>query len=209
VRANQALQTLERYRNRLDTVTASLSALEVEDLVTTRDVVSVLQRTEMVRRIADEISSDIVELGVDGRLVKLQLEELMGGVDDDRRMVILDYFHPDSGWHLEQAMSALASMNTEELLDLKAVGQTLHLPASVVDLEAGVQPRGYRLLSRIPRLPESVIERIVGRFGTLQKIMRATIDDLDDVTGVGKARARAIKEGLSRLAETSILDRYT
>jgi diadenylate cyclase len=209
VRANQALQTLERYRNRLDTVTASLSALEVEDLVTTRDVVSVLQRTEMVRRIADEIASDIVELGVDGRLVKLQLEELMGGVDDDRRLVILDYFHPESGWQLDQAMAALAEMNTEELLDLKAVGATLHLPASVVDLEAGVQPRGYRLLSRIPRLPETVIERIVGRFGTLQKIMRATIDDLDDVTGVGKARARAIKEGLSRLAETSILDRYT
>src|SRR5215203_3972241 len=119
VRANQALQTLERYRNRLDTVSASLSALEVEDLVTTRDVVSVLQRTEMVRRIADEIASDIVELGVDGRLVKLQLDELLGGVDDDRRLVILDYFHPESGWHLHQAMSALAEMNTEELLDLK------------------------------------------------------------------------------------------
>ena len=140
-----------------------------------------LQRTEMVRRIADEIASDIVELGVDGRLVKLQLEELMGGVDDDRRLVILDYFHPESGWHLEQAISALAEIDTEELLDLKAVGATLHLPASIVDLEAGVQPRGYRLLARIPRLPDSVVERIVGRFGTLQKIMRATIDDLDDV----------------------------
>ena len=112
---------------------------------------------------------------------------------------------------LERARGAVRRRvaRTEELLDLKAVGATLHLPASVVDLEAGVQPRGYRLLSRIPRLPETVIERIVGRFGTLQKVMRATIDDLDDVTGVGKARARAIKEGLSRLAETSILDRYT
>ena len=122
-------------------------------------MVSVLQRTEMVRRIADEIASDIVELGVDGRLVKLQLEELMGGVEDDRRLVILDYFHPESGWHLDQAMTALSEMNTEELLDLKAVGATLHLPGSIVDLEASVQPRGYRLLARIPRLPESVIER--------------------------------------------------
>ncbi|HEX8804613.1 MAG TPA: DNA integrity scanning diadenylate cyclase DisA [Acidimicrobiales bacterium] len=209
VRANQALQTLERYRTRLDNVAASLSALEVEDLVTVRDVVSVLQRTEMVRRIADEIGGDIVQLGVDGRLVKLQLEELMGGVEDDRRLVILDYFHPDTGWHLDQALRSLGGMGTEELLDLKAVATTLHLPGSLVDLEASVQPRGYRLLSRIPRLPESVIERIVGRFGTLQKIMRATVDDLDDVTGVGGSRARAIKEGLSRLAETSILDRYS
>jgi diadenylate cyclase len=209
VRANQALQTLERYRDRLDGVTASLSALEVEDLVTMRDVVNVLQRTEMVRRIADEISGDIVQLGVDGRLVKLQLEELLGGVEDDRRLVMFDYFTPETEWHLDQAMNALADMGTEELLDSTAVGSTLQLPGTTVDLDANVQPRGYRLLARIPRLPETVIERIVNRFGSLQKIMRATIDDLDDVTGVGQARAKAIKEGLSRLAETSILDRYS
>jgi diadenylate cyclase len=209
VRANQALQTLERYRQRLDSVSAALSALEVEDLVTVRDVVSVLQRTEMVRRIADEISSDIVELGVDGRLVKLQLDELLGGVDDDRRLVILDYFDADAEWALDKAMTALSDMGTEELLDLKGVAGTLHLPGTAVDLDANVQPRGYRLLARIPRLPESVVDRIVSRFGSLQKIMRATIDDLDEVTGVGGSRARAIKEGLSRLAETSILDRYS
>jgi diadenylate cyclase len=209
VRANQALQTLERYRERLDAVTASLSALEVEDLVTLRDVVHVLQRTEMVRRIADEINADIVQLGVDGRLVALQLEELMGGVEDDRRLVMLDYFTPETEWHLENAMAALNNMSTEELLDSTAVGSTLHLPGTEVDLDASVQPRGYRLLSRIPRLPEEIVHRIVQRFGTLQKIMRATVEDLDEATGVGQARARAIKEGLSRLAESSILDRYS
>jgi diadenylate cyclase len=209
VRANQALQTLERYRDRLDGVTASLSALEVEDLVTMRDVVNVLQRTEMVRRIAEEIAGDIVQLGVDGRLVKLQLEELMGGVEDERRLVTLDYFTPETGWHLDQAMAALSAMGTEELLDATAVGQTLQIPGATVDLDANVQPRGYRLLARIPRLPELVVDRIVAQFGSLQKIMRATVDDLDDVTGVGQSRARAIKEGLSRLAETSILDRYS
>jgi diadenylate cyclase len=207
-RSNQALQTLERYKNRLDAVSASLSALEVEDLVTVRDVVSVLQRTEMVLRIADEIRADIVELGVDGRLVQLQLDELIGGVEDDRRLVVRDYFHEASEWHLDEAMAALASLGTEDLLDLKAVGSMLHLPGGPVDLDASAQPRGYRLLSKIPRLPEAVIESIVARFGNLQKMMRATIDDLDDVAGVGESRARAIKEGLSRLAESSILDRY-
>lgn len=208
-RANQALQTLERYRTRLDAVTSSLAALEVEDLVTVRDVVAVLQRTEMVGRIADEIAADIVELGVDGRLVSLQLDELMGRVEDDRRLVVLDYFHEESGWHIDQAMAALDDLGTEELLDLKAVGAALHLPGTALDLDAHVEPRGWRLLSRIPRLPESVVARIIDRFGSLQKIMRATIDDLDDVTGVGESRARSIKEGLSRLAETSILDRYS
>jgi diadenylate cyclase len=208
-RANQALQTLERYKNRLDTVSGSLSALEVEDLVTVRDVVTVLQRAEMVRRIADEIEGSIVELGTDGRLVRLQLEELMGGVEDDRRLVIQDYFHDETAWHLSEAMVALSELSTEELLDLKAVTGVLHLPSDASELDIGVSPRGYRLLSKVPRLPENVINRIVDRFGSLQKVMRATIDDLDEVEGVGETRARAIKEGLSRLAETSILDRYS
>src|ERR1044072_7366682 len=95
-RANQALQTLERYKDRFAEVTAQLSTLEVSDLVTVRDVVVVLQRTEMVRRLAEEIEMDIIELGVDGRLVSLQLDELMGGVADDRRLVIQDYFHEDA-----------------------------------------------------------------------------------------------------------------
>jgi diadenylate cyclase len=208
-RANQALQTLERYKDRFLEVTAQLSTVEVEDLVTVRDVVTVLQRTEMVRRVAEEIELDIIELGVDGRLVRLQLEELMGGVDFDRRLVIQDYFHEDAAWHIDESLEALAELGTEDLLDLKAVGAALHLPDAKLDLDESLQPRGYRLLSRVPRLPEPVIERIVQRFGSLQKIMRATIDDLDDVAGVGDTRARAIKDGLSRLAETSILDRYT
>lgn len=133
----------------------------------------------------------------------------MGGVEDDRRLVIRDYFQEGSDWHLGEALSALSELSTDDLLDLKSVASTLHLPAAQVDLDLNLTPRGYRLLAKVPRLPESVIENIVERFGTLQKIMRATIDDLDDVKDVGGTRARAIKEGLSRLAETSILDRYS
>ena len=190
-RANQALSTLERYKNRLDAVAGSLSALEIEDLVSLRDVVTVLQRTEMVRRIAEEMDGYIVELGVDGRLV------------------IKDYFHEDSDWHLGEALAELAELGTDDLLDLKTVASTLRLPGGAIDLDMNLTPRGHRLLSKIPRLPESVIESIVEHFGTLQKVMRASIDDLDDVKDVGDTRARAIKEGLSRLAETSILDRYS
>ena len=206
-RANQALQTLERYKNRLDAVSSALSALEVEDLVTSRDVVTVLQRAEMVRRIAEEIEGYIVELGSDGRLVLLQLEELMGGVEDDRRLVLKDYYQQARAWQLDHAMEALAEMTTEDLLDLKVVSGVLHLPTEE-GLDSGMQPKGHRLLAKIPRLPDAVIERVVNRFGSLQKIMRATVDDLDDVEGVGETRAVAIKEGLSRLAESSILDRY-
>ncbi len=208
-RSNQALQTLERYKNRLDAVSGALSALEVEDLVTVRDVVTVLQRAEMVRRIAEEIEGYIVELGVDGRLILLQLEELMGGVEDDRRHVIRDYSRAVTTGRMDDAIARLSELSTERLLDLREVARLLDLGGEHGELDDSAAPRGYRLLAKIPRLPESIIDNLVERFGTLHKIMRATIGDLDEVDGVGESRARAIKEGLSRLAETSILDRYS
>jgi diadenylate cyclase len=207
-RANQALQTLERYRHRLDEVRSTLSALEVEDLVTLRDMVAVLQRTEMVRRIASEIELDIIELGIQGRLVQLQLLELMAGVEDDRRFLIKDYFHEETSWHLEESLAALDALNSESLLDLARVAIVLHIPDATLDLDVSVTPRGYRLLSHIPRLPESIVERVVAHFGSLPKIMRATIEDLEEVDGVGDVRARAIKDGLARLTESTILGRY-
>jgi diadenylate cyclase len=207
-RADQALQILGRYKARLDAVTGALSALEVEDLVTLRDVVTVLQRAEMVRRIADEIEGYVVELGDDGRLVALQLEELTGGVDDDRRLVGRDYFVESAHRTLEVVIAQLAELSDEDLLDLRVVGSLLGLPPEM-DLDSSVQPRGYRLLNRIPRLPEAIADHVIERFGRLPKIMRASIGDLVSVEGVGEARARAIKDGLARVAETSILDRYS
>ncbi len=209
-RGNQALRTLERYKDRLVEVSQNLAALEVENLVTLRDVVILLQRTEMVLRIAEEIEFDIVELGVDGRLIRLQLEEVLAGVEDERRLVVVDYLHEENDWHLEEAMEGLARLDTERLLDMKAVAEVLHLPSgATADLDDPVEAKGHRLLARIPRLPEGVIDRIVERFGSLSTIMRATIADLEQVEGVGELRARAIKEGLSRLAEASILDHYS
>ncbi len=207
-RANQAVQTLERYKTRLDEVSVALSALEVEDLVTLRDVVTVLQRTEMVARIASEIEGYIVELGDDGRLVRLQLEELMASMGDDRRLVVRDYFHEEDSWHLAQALQALGDLTDDDLVDLRRVASAVHLSDGPPDLDQSMSPRGYRLLARIPRLPENVIEAIVAQFGDLQTILRAALDELDEVAGVGKLRARAVKDGLSRMAEASILDRY-
>lgn len=205
-RANQAISTLERYRTRLDTDAASLSALEIEDLVTIRDVINVLQRIEGVERIADEIEAYIVELGDEGRMVRLQLVELIGGVEHDRRSLVRDYRGEDATVPLDVILDDLSALTTEDLIDPAEVASALRL--STVALDAAVAPRGYRMLSKIPRLPDNVIQNIVSQFGNLQKITRATIDDLDDVDGVGATRARAIKDGLSRLAESAILDRY-
>ncbi len=210
-RANQALATLERYKLRLDEVAGTLSALEIEDLVTVRDAMAVSQRLEMVRRIATEIEGYVVELGSDGRLLSLQLDELMAGVEGERELVVRDYLITGSGRKarsLEDAMGELDSLSAADLLDLSAVAKAVGFVASADALEQAVSPRGYRLLAKVPRLPTTVVDRLVEHFGGLQKLLAAGIDDLQVVEGVGETRARSVREGLSRLAESSILERY-
>jgi diadenylate cyclase len=208
-RANQALATLERYKQRLDEVSGALSALEIEDLVTVRDAVAVVQRLEMVRRIADEIAGYVVELGTDGRLLALQLEELMAGVDADRILVIRDYLPPGKNLRaLEDALEQLDALSAADLIDLVAVGKALGYPGASDALDVAVSPRGFRLLAKVPRLPGMVVDRLVDHFGSLQRLLGATVEDLQAVDGVGDARARGVREGLSRLAEASILERY-
>jgi diadenylate cyclase len=208
-RANQALATLERYKLRLDEVAGTLSALEIEDLVTIRDAAVVVQRTEMVRRIAGEIAGYVVELGSDGRLLSLQLEELMAGVESDRELVIRDYLQ-SRGKPREAAdvLRDLDVLSSTDLLDLTVVARALGHPGAADALEGAVSPRGYRLLAKVPRLPPLVMERLVEHFGGLQKLLAASLEDLQAVDGVGETRARSVREGLSRLAESSILERY-
>ena len=207
-RANQALATLERYKMRLDEVSSTLSALEIEDLVTVRDVAVVAQRLEMVSRIASEIEGYVLELGTDGRLLSLQLDELVTGVDVERELVVRDYLpaRPPPA-HAEDVLADLEALSPTDLVDVAAVARALGLGASE-QLDAAVTPRGYRLLAKVPRLPGAVIERLVEHFGSLQKLLAASIDDLQAVEGVGELRARSVREGLSRLAESSILERY-
>ena len=207
--ANQALQTLERYRARLDEVTGTLSALEIEDLVTVRDVAAVLQRMEMVRRIAAEVNGHVVELGVDGRLLTLQLQELTTGLADDLDWVIRDYLaegfrEPEM---IQLKAAELATLTQAELIDHAACARVLGL-AGGDGLDSSVSPRGYRILSRVPRLPGAVFDRLVDHFGTLQRLLAASGDELMSVDGVGEGRARLVRVGLTRLAESSILERY-
>ncbi len=207
-RANQAIATLERYKLRLDEVSATLSALEIEDLVTARDVAVVAQRLEMVSRIAREIEGYVLELGTDGRLLSLQLDELVTGVDAERQLVVRDYQpitrreRPTS-----EVLSRLEALSPPDLVDIGAVSRSIGLGSSE-NLDAAVAPRGYRLLARVPRLPATVVDRLIEHFGSLQKLLAASVDDLQAVEGVGELRARSVREGLSRLAESSILERY-
>ncbi|WP_055533098.1 DNA integrity scanning diadenylate cyclase DisA [Streptomyces graminilatus] len=210
-RANQALATLERYKLRLDEVAGTLSALEIEDLVTVRDVSAVVQRLEMVRLIATEIAGYVLELGTDGRLLALQLEELIAGVEPERELVVRDYVPEPTAKRsrtVDEALAELDALSHAELLELSTVAKALGYTGSPETLDSAVSPRGFRLLAKVPRLPGAIIDRLVEHFGSLQKLLAASVDDLQTVDGVGEARARSVREGLSRLAESSILERY-
>ena len=185
-RGDQALQILGRYKARLDGVSGALSALEVEDLVTVRDVATVLQRAEMVRRIAMEIEGYVVELGADGRLVELQLEELTGGVRADRRLVCKDYFIESSEWVLEQVTNRLAELSDEELLDLRHVASLLRL--------AGRD--GSRLVAAAARLPPAEQDPAAARSdrGERRAAVRATAEDHAGVD-LGPRRGRRRRRG--------------
>lgn len=232
-RASQALQTLQRFRHRFDIAAAALSALEVEDTVTVRDVLEVLQPAQLVLRIGDEISVGLLELGDEGRLLRLQLDELVSGVRPAVALITRDYHdaripghggpqtpgsdgagprgasgHGGPGRSTPEVADALGRLATDELLDSRRVADALGIPPEM-DLDEAVEPRGYRLLHRLPRFPEAVADRIVEHFSGLQGIMRASVRELEEVGGVGEHRARSVKAGLSRLAEASILDRYS
>jgi diadenylate cyclase len=206
-RAHQAVATLERYKTRLDQDADVLSALEIEDRVTIRDVTAVAQRLEMVSRMTDEISGYMVELGTDGGLLTMQLAELTAGSGHERELLLRDYAAPGPHGGADKVADRLAGLSADELLDMTAVAAAVR-PGVADDIDQPVSPRGHRVLDRIPRLDPALAARLIEHFGGLQKLLSASPADLRQVPGVDAAMATRIREGLSRLAESTLLDRY-
>ncbi len=207
-KANQGLATLDKYRARLDSVSSGLTRLEFEGGAVLYDVLSVLQRAELVTRMAVEVERYIVELGTEGRLIEMQLEETMVGVAASKSALIRDYSVEDSEESLATASSAIARLPHQELLDFGRLAELLGYERKVSTLDFPVSPRGYRVLGRIPRLPKLVVQRIVHEFGGLEEVLAASDEDLEAVEGVGSTRAKDIREGVRRLQETDPVDRY-
>jgi len=206
-KANQAIQTLERYKRVLDKALVNLTALEFEELVTVFDVAKVVQRGEMVMRIVRELEGYIVELGVEGRLVTMQAEELVANVEEELLYVLQDY-HGGSDRSTAEIKLSLGNYSSEELLELNNFSRALGYGAAAGILDLAVFPHGYRILHKIPKLPTLIIENLVQKFARLQNIVKASIEELDAVEGIGEARARAIKAGMRRIQEQVMLDRY-
>src|SRR5436190_3784241 len=207
-KTNQALATLETYRQRLEQVLTRLTALEFQNAVVLDDVRVVLQRAEMTTRMAAEIERDCVELGAEGRLIRMQLTELIGGIPAERAAVVFDYHDDGDGPKAQLALEALHAVPYRQLLDFERLAALLGQPRDVNPLDYSVAPRGFRVLSHIPRLPEQVVKHVARDMGGLDSIVRASQRDLEAIAGVGAVRAREIREGLRRLQEHNLVDRY-
>jgi diadenylate cyclase len=205
-RANQAVQALEHYRARYDEASAMLNDHELQGRATLRTVLALLCRAELVRRIGVEVERYVAELGADGRLLRLQLDELSAGVEDEQRLTVRDYLRPGRGVEVDELLEELGRRSPEEIADPSVVAKSLDLAGNPDTLDAVVAPRGFRLLSKVRGLPVPVIVRVVERFGSLKVVLAAGVEDLEEVEGVGPGRARNLREGLARLAETSALE---
>jgi diadenylate cyclase len=207
-KANQGLATLEKYRERLDQVATRLSVLEFEGGGVLYDALSVLQRAELVTRMAVEVERYIVELGTEGRLIEMQLEESMVGVAAEKTALIRDYSVEDSEQNLEAVQESLSRLPHEDVLDFGRLAEMLGYDRKLNTLDFPVSPRGYRVLGRIPRIPKLVVQKIIQELGTLEDVIAASDDELEAVDGVGPTRAKDIREGLRRLQEVDLVDRY-
>jgi diadenylate cyclase len=207
-KTNQALGTLDTYRQRLEQVLTRLTALEFQNAVVLDDVLVVLQRAETTSRMAQRLTRDCVELGSEGRMIRLQLEELVGDVPGERDAIVRDYAVLGAGDEATDALAELAALSYQELLEFGRLAEVLGYDRGINPLDQTVVARGYRTLIHIPRLPEPLVRRVVSNLGSLEAVVRASQRELESVEGVGTVRAREIREGLRRLQEHNLVDRY-
>ena len=205
-KANQAVQTLEKYRKVYDNKLNILNEYEINDIVTLDDVLSVIQRAEMVMKIVEEIKKKIYELGDDGRLVNMQLEELIGGLEKEEIQIIKDYIVSDAT--PEDVIEQLQNLSHEELIKQTTIAKILGYESFENYEDLAVYPKGYRILNKIPRMPNTIIENLIKAFKSFQHILAAETSDLDKVDGIGEVRAEAIKQYLRKMQEQFAFDNY-
>ena len=202
--ANQAVRTLEKYKKVYDSKLSILNEYEFNDIVTLDNVLTVIQRVEMVMRIVDEIRKKIYELGDDGRLVSMQLEELIGGLEKEELQLIKDYLVKEIP--PEEVLEQLEVLDHEELMKPQTIAKILGYDSFENFEELAVYPRGYRILNKVPRMPSSIVDNLVKSFKSFQHILVAEITDLDKVEGIGEVRAGAIKQYLRKMQEQFAFD---
>ena len=207
MRANQTLQALEKYKTVFDNMLSILSEHEFDDIVTLDTVINCIYRSETIMRMETDVKRSIIELGDEGRIVNMQLEEIMANVEDEEKLIIQDY-NINKEISTQSILEEIRKIDKKNLIVSEKIVKLLGYEVSSDILDTNVSPKGYRILSKVPKMPSSIIEKTVEAFGSLQHICSASIDELDDVEGIGEIRARIINQSLKRLQEQYILKSY-
>ncbi len=210
MRANQTLQALEKYKVVFDNMLNILSEHEFDDIVSLETVANTIYRSEIIMRMETEVKRNIIELGDEGRLVNMQLEELIANVESEEKKIIKDYMimKKKSTKTPESVLKEIRKLDRKDLVNAEKIIKILGYEIDTNVLDLNVSPKGYRILSKVPKMPVYVIEKTVEAFGSLQGVCSATIDELDDVEGIGEVRAKIINQSLRRLQEQYILKGY-
>ncbi len=204
-KAQQAIQTLEKYTTVLRQTMHELSVREFQDIVTIFDVCRTIQRMEMVARIATEIEPYVLELGTEGRLINLQVQEMLQPLGE-AKLVVRDYYRDKQEGGYEGALQRIHEMPEDELLNLNSISAILGYGANMRNVDTYLTPRGYRVLMGTHRLSPQIIENLVQRFGSLQQLVRAPKDELVAVEGVGEVLAERVRVSLNLLHNQLTLD---
>ncbi len=204
-KANQALQTAEKYKKVYDREIDTLNEYEFNDIVTLENVITVIQRAEMVMKMVEEVQRHVFELGEEGRLVEMQLQELVGDLEKEEIFIIKDYITRRR--NPEKVLKEIIDLDLSNLLKPMAIAKILGYENFEEFDEVGVYTRGYRLLNKVPKMPANIVENLVKSFKSFQHILIADIPALDEVDGIGEVRARAIKQSLQRMQEQFVFDK--
>ena len=205
-KTNQALQTVEKYKKVFDEKLSILNEYEFNDIVTLENVITAIQRAEMVMRMAEEVQKNISELGEEGRLVQMQLDELIGGLEKEEILIIKDYIAPGKKRTPDKVLNELMNLQYEDLMSSQIIAKLLGYEIFDNYDEVGVYTKGYRILNKIPRMPTNIVENLTKKFKSFQHILSADIPKLDEVDGIGEVRARTIKQSLKRMQEQFVFD---
>ena len=205
-KANQALQIVEKYKKVFDNKINMLNEYEFNDIVTLINEITVIQRAEMVKKIAEEVTRAIDELGEEGRLLEMQLDETVGDLDKEELLTIKDYIAPGKKRTADRISEELKKIGYDNLLKSEKIANLLGYEDFDNYDEIGVYTRGYRILSKVPRMPSNIVENLVKSFKSFQHILVADIPQLDDVDGIGEVRARTVKQSLKRMQEQFVFD---
>ena len=189
-RVNESLQSVDRMRRRFDDAVAELGELEIENSLTNQQVLEVIQRGELLTRLAKQVRSEALRLGGEAGLVLIQIDSLESGVTNTLNLVLKDHLPAKKYRNIAKAIDEISRQSYEELNDIDYLGSVLgKLPLD--DLST---PKGYRVLARLPNLPENLHDSIIQKFKTLPKLLSASPDKLYEIEGIGRGRAQQLRD---------------